>query len=546
MFLSGMSFDITDRRQAEEALRESQAQLSNMIGSAMDAIITIDSDQRIVIFNSAAEKMFRCPASEATGRSIDLFIPEASRARHRHHIHAFGKTGVTERSMGALGDLFALDTAGREFPIEASISQIEARGHKFYTVILRDITERKLAEHERDQLLAREHSARAEAETANRAKDEFLAIVSHDLRTPLNAIVGWATILRKGDLERQSVVRAIEIIDRNAHAQAQLIDDILDVSRIASGKLRIDARPVQLQQVIQTAVDSIRPAAGARNIRLQVAIDQNAGPVSGDPDRLQQVVWNLLTNALKFTQSGHVDVQLIGGESLVEIVVSDSGVGISAEFLPQVFDRFRQADGGITRRQRGLGLGLAIVRHLVELHGGTVSAHSDGEGKGSTFRVALPLLTGRSLIWDVPAIRETREESGSDQALDGIRILVVDDEEDARDLLTTMLSAQNAIVRTSGSAAEALLELDGWQPDILISDIEMPGMDGYSLIHEVRKVRSVDDNHLPAIALTAHVRVEDGRRALEAGFQVHLSKPIVLADLTKAVSTLAIRDGKQD
>jgi signal transduction histidine kinase/ActR/RegA family two-component response regulator len=408
-----------------------------------------------------------------------------------------------------------------------------------------DITDRKRAEEEYQQLLRSEHALRAEAEAANRTKDEFLATLSHELRTPLNAIVGWAGMLRTGKLGEEDAEHAIEIIGRNARVQTQLIEDILDVSRIVSGKVRLEVRPVEVTQSLTAAVDSIRLAAQSKNIQLQILVEPRAGLVSGDPDRLQQIVWNLLSNAVKFTPpGGTVQTHLRRSNSEVEIVVKDSGQGINRDFLPFVFDRFRQADGSLTRTHKGLGLGLAIVRHLVEMHGGSVKAESEGEGKGATFTVTLPLLTG----WEeLPEKRFEEPLAAIDAGLSlvGLRVLAVDDEPDARELLTTTLVKFGVEVRAAESASKALEILGGWRPDVLISDVEMPGLDGYSLIQKVRDLES-ENGRLPAIALTAHARREDRDRALQAGFQIHISKPIAPGELKSILLGLMERLRNQE
>jgi PAS domain S-box-containing protein len=535
----GITFDVTERKRAEEELRVSQAQLTNMIGSAMDAIITIDANQRVMIFNAAAEKMFCCPAHEAIGHSIDRFIPERFHAAHRGHIRAFEETGVTDRSMGALGALFGFRADGHEFPIEASISQIEVKGEKLFTVILRDITERKRAEHEHEQLLSSAHAARTEAELANRTKDEFLATVSHELRTPLNAMVGWARMLRAGKLDENKVNHAIEIIDRNAKAQAKLIEDILDVSRIVAGKVRLDPLPVELRQIIEAAVDSIRPAADSKQVQLKLDLDSAMGMVSGDPARLQQVVWNLLSNAIKFTPNdGQVEIQLKEIGANVQISVSDTGEGIMAEFLPHIFDRFRQADSSTTRKHSGLGLGLAIVRHLVELHHGTVDAYSAGERQGARFTVTLPIMRVH--------MKEPIEHYGlgdserkqSKVALNGLRILYVEDDVDSRQALAAVLMQYDAEVRTVATVHEALGLLTNWRPDLLISDIGLPDEDGYDLIRKVRARQPEDGGAIPAIALTGYAGVSEHALALSAGYQKYLVKPIKPENLAEIIGTI--------
>lgn len=378
-----------------------------------------------------------------------------------------------------------------------------------------------------------------EAREANRLKDEFLATVSHELRTPLTAILGWTRLLRSGDLDRATFARALETVERNAKAQAQLIEDLLDISRIISGKLRLDIRLVELPPLIEAAIDSLRLAAEAKGLRLEKTIDQSAGPISGDPDRLQQVVWNLLSNAVKFTPpGGSISVRLARVGSQVEISVSDSGIGISREFLPHVFDRFRQADSTSTRSYGGLGLGLAIVRHLVELHGGTVHAESAGEGQGATFKVRLPF--AMSLQRLTPALQGKLFLQKLPR-LDNLQVLVVDDDPDARELLGLVLGQCGAKVTAVGSAAEALELIKGWTPDVLVSDIGMPDEDGYSLIRKVRALDSTRGSRLPAVALTAYARVEDRMRALAAGFQMYVAKPIDPGELAAVIASLAGR-----
>jgi signal transduction histidine kinase/integral membrane sensor domain MASE1/ActR/RegA family two-component response regulator len=403
--------------------------------------------------------------------------------------------------------------------------------------------ERKRAEEEREHLLSREFAARAEAELANRTKDEFLAIVSHELRTPLNAIVGWSGMLRAGKLEGERAVEAIEIIDRNAKTQAQLIDDILDVSRIVSGKLRLESRPVQLQQVVEAAIDSIRPIADSKNIHLKVMLEPDTNPISGDPERLQQVVWNLLSNAVKFTPTeGEVEIRLVNSNSHIAIAVKDTGAGIAAEFLPHVFDRFRQADSSKSRRHGGLGLGLAIVRHLVELHGGTVRAQSDGEGRGSEFTITLPCV---GIEHEQSRLQTASDATGVSfdriPGLVGLRILTVEDEADSREMLAMVLRAQGADVASVGSVREALQILNGkeWRPQILVSDLGMPEQDGYELIEQLRSRTSTEGGAMPAIALTGYAGKEESDRALDAGYQTLLAKPVNWYELVKTIAAFA-------
>ncbi len=379
------------------------------------------------------------------------------------------------------------------------------------------------------------------ARQANRLKDEFLATLSHELRTPLNAMLGWARLLKAGSLPPDAAARAVDIIERNAQAQAQLIGDILDVSRIITGKLRLEISQVNMQEVVDAAVDAIRPAADARQVTLAVARAPEPAIVSGDADRLQQVVWNLLANAVKFTpDGGEVAVAITRGSAKVQVQVRDTGEGIKSEFLPLVFDRFRQADSSIARRHAGLGLGLAIVRHLVELHGGEVTAESEGVGLGSTFTVLLPV---RAVHGSSDGAGRTgsvsRDQRADTRVLDGLHILVVDDEPDARDLLSMVLERHGARVTTAGSAGEARGEIGAAKVDVLVADIGMPGEDGYQLARRLRAAGWT----APAIAVTAYARPEDGRAALEAGYQVHLCKPVDTAELTAVVAALTGRAG---
>jgi signal transduction histidine kinase/ActR/RegA family two-component response regulator len=396
--------------------------------------------------------------------------------------------------------------------------------------------------------LVREQAARAEAEAANRLKDEFLATVSHELRTPLHAIIGWSHMLRQRRLDEATVTRALETIERNAQSQAQLIEDILDVSRVITGKLRLNVAHVDVAAVVNAAIDSVQLAAESKGIQLEVTLDPRARHVSGDASRLQQVVWNLLSNAIKFTPAGgRVSIRLERANSNVQIRVSDTGCGVSRDFLPFIFDRFRQADGTSTRMHGGLGLGLAIVRHLVELHGGTVHADSDGEGRGATFTISLPLLAptvehAKSNGRETMSLWSSEEPNPYDKpllALDGVRVLLVDDDRDSLQILTVMLTEHRASVEAVSSVAEALETLEWYKPDVLVSDLAMPGEDGYSLIHKVRALEAANGQQTPAVALTAYVRVEDRARALKAGFNMFVPKPVEPNDLILAIANLA-------
>jgi PAS domain S-box-containing protein len=384
------------------------------------------------------------------------------------------------------------------------------------------------------------------AREANRVKDEFLATVSHELRTPLTAILGWASMLRKTEFDRQTAQSALETIERNARAQSQIIEDLLDVSRIVTGKLRLDVRQVEPVSFIDAAVESVRPAAEAKGVRLSKVLDTGPTALSGDPARLQQIVWNLLSNAIKFTpRGGRVEIKLSRVASRLEINVSDTGAGIKREFLPYVFDRFRQADSSTTRRHGGLGLGLAIVRHLVELHGGTVRADSEGDGRGSTFTVTLPVspVVGREAARGARATTAERVAPADDcpEEIAGLKILVVDDEEDTRDLLRTVLGGYGARVLVAATAGEALDIAARSRPDVLVSDIGMPDVDGFELIRRVRELPAESGGGVPAIALTAYARAEDRLRVLRSGYQMHVPKPVEMAELLTVIASLVKR-----
>jgi PAS domain S-box-containing protein len=410
--------------------------------------------------------------------------------------------------------------------------------------IIQDVTERKEAEAERERLLANEQAARRTAEEANRMKDEFLAVLSHELRTPLNAIIGYANLLRGGGNKPEEARRMLEIVLRNARTQQQLIGDMLDVSRIITGKMGLNIGPVEPEVIIQIALDTVRPAAEAKQITLDMTLDPSVGVITGDANRLQQAVWNLLSNAVKFTSpGGKVTVLLARIDSQFEITVSDTGKGINPEYLPHVFDRFSQEDYSITRRYGGLGLGLSIVRHIAELHGGSVRAMSEGEGRGTTFVIRLPLRKDHPVGTQkagshVGASSQAREVKWR---LNGARVLVVDDDADTRQLLKRILETYGVVVRTAASAAEALEIIFAGPPDALVADIGMPDEDGYALMRKIRKLPSEHGRDVPALALTAFARPEDRARALTAGFQYYVAKPVEPDELAAVIASLTER-----
>jgi PAS domain S-box-containing protein len=537
----GLSADITTRKRAEEALRESEDRYRDLVDNSHELICTHDLEGRILSVNPWAARVLRVKPSSLIGMNIrDGLVPE--------HRDEFDEYILRIKRDGFAKGLMQVKTANgrRAFWEYHNTLRTEGVDTPIVRGMAHDVTERR-------QALAREKEARKEAEEANRLKDEFLSTLSHELRTPLTSIIGWAKLLRTGELDETRRAQALETIGRNARSQAQLIDDLLDVSRIITGKLRIDMRPVEPASVVEAAVDSIRPAAAAKGIALELQLDRRWGLVSGDPNRLQQVIWNLLSNAVKFTRGGgHVGVRLVGSDSDVEISVTDTGYGISPDFLTHVFDRFRQADGSTTRTHGGLGLGLAIVRHIVEMHGGTVSAESDGEGHGATFRVKLPLYVEVQRAMSPrresePATEATGRESaivesqGPMSALQGLRVLLVEDDGDNLELLAMLLSRNGAKITAVSSAAEALIALEEVRPDVLVSDIGMPEEDGYSLISKVRLLPPERGGNTPAAALTAYARTEDRVRVLAAGYQLHLAKPVEPAELVAVVASLAGR-----
>jgi PAS domain S-box-containing protein len=521
--------DITERKRTQSELQGAVARLDSILAGITDAYFALDRGWTFLAVNRvAAETIFHCPVRELLGRSARDLFPDflgSDFARQYQRAWDDGQPVHFEGSSGVLGRWFEVHAYPQADRLE---------------IYLRDITDRKQAEAERGELLERERSARLEAETANRLKDEFLATLSHELRTPLNAIVGWAAVLRGQALEPE-LRRAVDTIDRNARAQSQLIEDILDVSRIVTGKLTLEVRPVDLVTVVGAALESLRPSAEAKQIRVEVDLDPSLPPVTGDPGRLQQVVWNLLSNSIKFTPTGGtVAIAAHPDGRGVRLEVRDTGAGIPRDFLPHVFERFRQADASTTRAHGGLGLGLAIVRHLVELHGGTVEAESEGEGRGATFRVRLPLR--RAAPAAAPAADAEPTPGGRlappDPRLTGVRALVVDDDVDTLALLVTVLKASGAETLAARSAKDALATFLAAVPDVLVSDIGLPGQDGFSLLAAIRALPPEAGGRVPALALTAYARSEDRDRALRSGFDVHIAKPVNPDALVAAIAAL--------
>ena len=548
---------MTEARSKETLLNA--AVLHWMHDLAAHGIVTTDGDLNVVEWNHWMEAHTGKRASDVIGKNLLELFPELIERRLDRNYKWALEGQVRVLSQALHGHLIVMCPVSGEHGYDqmqqaVRISPLSHEGRVIGTLtIIEDVTERVAREAElqaqveqRSRLLSSEKLARNDAERANRLKDEFLATVSHELRNPLNAILGWAHMLRLGKLTEANAERAVETIYRNAQSQSQLVADLLDISRIISGKLRLDVRTIDLLSIVNAAIDSIRPAADAKGIRLQTMLDPAAGPISGDADRLQQIVWNLLTNAVKFTpKGGRIQVRVQRVNSHVEIVVSDSGVGINKDFLPYVFDRFRQADASTTRIHGGLGLGLSIVHQLVDLHGGSVSVASEGEGKGATFTITLPFVAVISDQKEPDAILPTHSGEVMSfeglPSLKGLKVLVVDDEPDTRELIREVLKECGSEVILSRSAEEALDALEQHRPDILISDLGMPEEDGFSLITKIRALPADRGGRIPAAALTAYARAEDRMRVLRSGFQFHLPKPVDSAELVTVIASLAGR-----
>lgn len=553
-------------RKIEDVLIESKLLNQALLSSLPAHISVLDRDGNIIAVNKAWERFNRenAPPGFASFNGCS--------ASYGINYLAVCESAEGERSKDACEALAGIRAVLRherdEFTMEYPCHSPDARQWFLLSatplpeeiggaVVLRlNITTHVLAEEERARLLEREQEAHARAEEVIRLKDEFLATASHELRAPLHAIMGWTKLLRAGTLSPEEADRALETVERAALAQSQIVSDLLDMSRVITGKLKLNVRPFDPLPAIKAAVDTVRPAAAAKGVSIEMNFGALAGEIAGDPDRLQQIVWNIVSNAVKFTPRGG-KVSLSAGRSGpgfedIEIVVQDTGAGIKPEFLPCVFDPFRQADGSRTRKYSGLGLGLAIVRRLVELHGGSVLAESPGENQGATFTVRLPVNSKCNLAGSAVEASSQPDDSIRDQDmeleripnLEGTKILVVDDEPDCATLTSYLLSQWGADVKTVISAADALDVFErqqDWRPDILISDIQMPGIDGYTLMRRVRELESHRGGNIPAIALTAHTRAEDRIRALAAGFQIHVAKPIEPIELLTVVESLTNR-----
>jgi PAS domain S-box-containing protein len=519
---------------------------------SIQGVLITDADLNIRGWNHWLEQSTGRSAAEMVGRNLLEAYPElATRGLDQYYMDALkGQIRVLSQRLHG----YLLPVPGRMLQSARIAPLVENERVVGTITLIDDVSERVARERELEELLAREQAAKAEAEAANRAKDEFLAVVSHELRTPLNAIYGWIQILRSTKTDRATSEHALDSMSRNARAQAKIIEDILDVSRIITGKIRLDVRQVDFASIIKSAIDTLQPAVDNKCIHLSSSLDPGTGPVSGDASRLQQVVWNLLSNAVKFTpKGGRIDVRLDRVESYVELTVTDTGQGISPEFLPYVFERFRQADSTSTRKHGGLGLGLSIVRNLIEIHGGKVEARSEGEGRGATFNVSLPLMA----VWsdEVASARdpllsaltlnaENRKSPDSAASLEGVRVLIVDDEPDARDMLDLLLRQCEADVMVTATVGEAVEAIEQWKPDVLVSDIGMPVEDGYALINRVRSLKPECGGDTPAVALTGYAGPEDRQRLLASGYQAHLTKPVEIAELVREIVRLTGQSDK--
>ena len=536
--------DITQRKRAEEDALEAHQRLTFHVENSPVAVIEWDSDFRVSRWSAAAERIFGWKAEEVIGKHVsewhfvfDEDVDAVAQATNRQRVGAELQGVQRNRNYTKAGSVLHCEWYNSVLHDDAGLIV------SVLSLVL-DVTARKVAEEERSALLMRERDLRKHAEEADRLKDEFLATLSHELRTPLTSILGWASLVRNGEVEGPNVDRALETIERNARSQARLIDDLLDVSRIITGNLRLDLRPIDLAPIVDAAIDGLRPTAGAKQIQLHSHSDTKGCLVKGDPNRLRQIIWNLLLNAIKFTpRAGSVTVRLNCVEPHAQLIVSDTGEGISAEFLPYAFDRFRQAEGSMSRRQGGLGLGLAVVRHLVELHGGNVRAESGGEGQGSTFTVDLPLaVERRDPARAEDRKREIERRKGERLArLDGLRVLLVEDDDDSRWLLGTMLKRQGATVTSTSSSLEALNAFETGAPDVVISDLGMPEENGLELMRKLRMFPAGRGGLVPAIALTGYATPKDRERALAAGFQLHLAKPVEASELIAAIFSLVGR-----
>ena len=505
-----------------------------LLESAPDAMVVVNAEGQIVFVNEQTETLLGYTRTELLSQPVELLIPSRLRDAHRVHRGHYVQA-ARPRPMGAALELCAVKKDGAEVPVEISLSPIAVDDGVFVACAIRDITERKNAERDRARLIE-ERAMQAEA---NRLKDEFLATLSHELRTPLNAILGWTAMLRSGSIVPEQVPHALDTIERNARAQSRLVETLLDASRVVTGKLHLDVAPVDLAQLVDAAVDVVRPSAHARRITLELTIEQRPLLLLADADRMQQAIWNLLANAVKFTApNGRVEISVRLGVRSGVVAVRDTGRGIDPAFLPHVFDRFRQEDNTLTRAYDGLGLGLAITRSIVEAHGGSVEAASPGPDKGSTFSIELPLVQATEQQHAGPPAARVQPVN----ELAGLRIVVVDDVADERALLAALFAQYGGTVETADGVRAALDLVRTFHPDVVVTDIAMPVQDGYVLLRELRSDRDPVISNVPIVAVTAQARTEEGRRAIAAGFDQYISKPVEVMSLPSLVAAVVSRN----
>jgi PAS domain S-box-containing protein len=546
--ISKTARDITERKRAEAALAEQHEWLQTTLESIGDAVIATDAAGRVAFMNNVAERLTGWTEEHARGvdcGTVFHIVNEFTRDEVEGPVARVLRDGVIA---GLANHTILIAADGTERPIDDSGAPIRTSDGRTGGVVLvfRDVSDRRRLERDRDavaaereRLLASERTVRAEAERANRLKDDFVAMISHELRTPLNAIMGWTELMSRKRDDPDMLARGIDVVLRNTRLQTQLISDLLDISRIVSGKLRLEVQVIDLVSIVEAAIETVQHDAETKGVQIVSELQRDQAPMAGDPERLQQVVWNLLSNAVKFTpRGGRVRIALRRRGAQAEITVADDGIGIAPAFLPYVFDRFQQADVSRTRRVGGLGLGLSIVKNLVELHDGNVWAESQGEGRGATFTVLLP-------IAEPPAVRMSArspaadEEAANTVSLDGIHVLTVEDDGDAAELVRRLLEGHGARVSHARNAATALEEFSREVPDLVISDIGLPEVDGYDLMERIRAKPRLGGGSVPAIALTAYARPEDHTRALLAGYQAHLTKPIEADQLLATVASFA-------
>ena len=546
--------DVTEARKAEEALAEQREWFETMLESIGDAVISTDVQGRVAFMNPVAEHLTGWSLEKARGISCDevlRIVNEETRRPVESPVSCVLSDGVV---VGLPNHTILIAADGTERPIDDSGAPIRNRAGRMVGVVLvfRDISERRRIENERrntaterERLFNAERAARADAERASRVKDEFVAMVSHELRTPLNAILGWTQLMVQSTGDPDIISRGLDVISRNTRVQAQLVSDLLDVSRIVSGKLHLTIEKVDLVSIVRNVIESVQQAAGGKHIRIHEELQSSSIPIAADAARLQQIIWNLLWNAIKFTpEHGSVTVSVRNTDDGARMAISDTGIGIRPDILPHIFERFNQANLLTAKGVGGLGLGLSIVKHLVDLHGGTISADSPGENQGSTFTVVLPS-GSPSEVAEAPA-HAARHADPPDSVLRGLRIFIVEDEADTADFLERFLAAHGASVVSAGTASEALVRLPESQADILVSDIGLPETDGYELLHRIRQTEAGAGGGIPAIALTAYARAEDRARAFRAGYQAHIAKPVEPAELVAAIARIAQRSSGQD